>query len=57
MNNVTILDINGSNNVEVSMRMKLSKVTNKVHSNSPKNTTSSNKDLTTHICTSFSGRG
>ena len=31
MNNVTFMDINGSNNVEVSVRMKLSKATNKVH--------------------------
>ena len=56
MNNVTIMDINGSNDVEVSMRMKLPKAMYKVHSNSPKITTSSNMDLTTHIRTLFSGR-
>ena len=33
MNNVTIMDINGSNNVEVSVRMKLSKATYKVLNN------------------------
>ena len=36
MKNDLIMDINGSNNVEVSVRMKLSKATYKVHSNSPK---------------------
>ena len=36
MNNVTIMDIIGSNNVEVSMRMKLSKATYMVLNNSPK---------------------
>ena len=36
MSNVTIMDINGSNNVEVSVRMKLSKATYKVLNNSQK---------------------
>ena len=36
MNNVTIMNINGSNDVEVSMRMKLSKATYKILNNSPK---------------------
>ena len=36
MNDVTIIDINGSNNVEVSVRIKLSKATYKVLNNSPK---------------------
>ena len=56
MSNVTVMDINGSNNVEVSVRMKMYKATYKVHSNSLKNTTSSSKDSTTHICTLVNGK-
>ena len=36
MNNVTIMDINGSNDVDVNVRMNLSKATYKVLNNSPK---------------------
>ena len=36
MNNVMIMDIKGSNNVEVRMRIKLSKAMYKVLNNSPK---------------------
>ena len=36
MNNVPVMDINGSNDVEVSVKMKLSEATYKVLNNSPK---------------------